>query len=281
MSKPLPKLPLITYNLKERGRQYRGTQRNFNIKAICDAINSPSCQERVKTRAMLGYYGHKPRVLFGLEPVEAGVIGGKYNEIEPAIVTTRLEASYDGTITHQTEFLDTAAGRKAAAMYENRIGGFSSAIDEKRPEFYGFVWVLDPNYSTNRPFTLDSVNDDGSELTLDQVMEQIKEEQTSFLDALIESKNRQIELLQAALDNATLENEQYLSLLSAKGIDGNGAEIATHEKPLVVSLDSTNQLLNDINAFRQEAVLPVFVEKRKPKTADKSYERLMSQLGYR
>jgi len=46
---------LIKYNLRERGRQFRGKDRNFNIRAIVDAINSPACQERVKNRDMLGF----------------------------------------------------------------------------------------------------------------------------------------------------------------------------------------------------------------------------------
>ena len=42
--------PTIRYNLKERGRKHMGQERNFNVRAICDAINGPACQERVSTR---------------------------------------------------------------------------------------------------------------------------------------------------------------------------------------------------------------------------------------
>lgn len=69
----------IRYNLKERGRKHVGQERNFNIRAICDAINSPSCQERVATRGMAGYYGHLPRIRFGMSPVDGVLDGGKYN----------------------------------------------------------------------------------------------------------------------------------------------------------------------------------------------------------
>jgi hypothetical protein len=62
---------IITYNLKDRGRQYRGKERNFNIRSIVSAINGPACQERVKNRDMLGYYGHWPRIKFGMNPAEA------------------------------------------------------------------------------------------------------------------------------------------------------------------------------------------------------------------
>ena len=123
--------PLIRYNLKDRGRQFRGVERNFDIPAIVAAINSPACQERVKTRGMLGYLGHWVRIRFGLEPPEGGIAQGKAQAVEPAIVTTYLKAYPNGDIEHQTEFLDTDPGRIASRMYDSKVGGFSSAIDEK------------------------------------------------------------------------------------------------------------------------------------------------------
>lgn len=269
----LPKIPLITYNLKDRGRQYRGTPRNFNIKALCDSINGPACQERVKTRAMLGYYGHKPRILAGLEPTESVVVNGKYNEIEPAIVTTYLEASLDGTIKHQTEFLDTAAGRKAAAMFSNRIGGFSSAIDENRPELFGFDYVLDPNFSGNRGFSLDSAG-----ITFDQVAEEARSEEEEFLRRLIETKNAEINQLKVALDSLSIENEDLSGmLLKARAtLDSVDAQL-----PLVVALDSTRQLQNSIESFRREAVLPGFTQSvtTEQEKAQSGYEKTLAMMG--
>ena len=64
---------LIKYNLKDRERQYRGQERNYNIKAIVDAINGNECQERVQKGDMLGYYGHWPRLKFGMAPTEGGM----------------------------------------------------------------------------------------------------------------------------------------------------------------------------------------------------------------
>lgn len=268
--------PLITYNLKERGRQHRGQPRNFNIKTLCDSINGPATQERIKTRAMVGYFGHKPRMLFGMEPVESGVVAGRYNEIEPAIVTTYLEAFPDGTIKHQTEFLDSIPGKKAARMFANRIGGFSSAIDEGKPELYGFDYVLDPNFSTNRGFALDSAT-----LTLDQVMGEIKGEEEEFWQRLLDAKDAQINAISAALDSAQVENEELLSILVSKGgaiaLD-SGAAIM----PVAVSLDSANRMNRDADFFRQTARLPGFIE---PLTegqgqSDEAYGSLLSRMGF-
>lgn len=274
MSDSLPKLPLITYNLKDRGRKFTGQERNFNILAIMDSINGPSTQEKIKTRGMLGYFGHKMRILAGLEPQESVVIGGKYNEIEPAIVTTYLEAFPDGTIKHQTEFLDTESGRKAARLYASKIGGFSSAIDEKRPEFYGFDYVLQPNYHHNRPYSLDSV----SGLTFDAVMaEAVAEEEEFFLRSLGD-KDRIIEQLQAALDSANGENEQLLSMLASGRYSPEAVLDSCAESALVLPTGAASRLKAGIEAFRTTATLPRFVDPQGKQQGDGEYDDLIGMI---
>ena len=120
--------PMIQYSLKDRGRKHTGQARNFNTKLICDAINSPACQEMVSSRGMVGYYGHFPRVRFGMMPSEGGMDGGKYVPVDPAFVTTHLSATPEGIIRHQAEFLDTAAGLVAAKAWNGRVrwGGFGT-----------------------------------------------------------------------------------------------------------------------------------------------------------
>ncbi|MCK9394212.1 MAG: hypothetical protein M0Q44_01310 [Methylobacter sp.] len=275
--------PLITYNLQDRGRQFRGRDRKFNIKALMESINGGATQERVKSRGMLGYYGHLPRNLAGLEPVESMVNNGKYNEIEPAIVTTYLEAFPDGTVKHQTEFLDSVPGRKAAGMFAQKIGGFSSAIDQVKPEMFGFDYVLDPNYLTNRGFTLDSAgltfdSVSGDALTLDQVIDALKNEEEESLLAIIEQKNAQIAQISAALDSVVIENEQYLSMLAS----GNTSMVldSVGIAPLTVSLDSVNRLRNDTAFFNQTATLPGFIV---PKSGDQDkakdeYDSLIGRI---
>lgn len=260
MPTPIIQPPTIRYNLKDRGRQFRGQERNFNIKALCDSINGGATQERVRTRAMLGYFGHKPRILAGMEPSESMVVNGKYNEIEPAIVTVSLKCDMDGNIEHKTEFLDTPSGRKAARMFANRIGGFSSVIDQSKNEYYGQDYVLDPNFSGNRPYALDSVDDSGHPvtLTLDQVLDAVKTEEDDFWTALVGAKDAQIAQLTLALDSATTENEDLLSILASK----NTAAVLDSAAimPLSISLDSANRMARDAAFFKQTARLPGFIE---------------------
>jgi len=272
--------PIITYNLKERGRKWRGQERHFNIPKIIGAINSPETQERVKTRAMIGYYGHKVRQLAGLEPVESIVIGGKYNEVLPAIVTTYLKGYPDGRVEHKTEFLDMgpdSPGRKAAMMWKNKIGGFSSAIDETMPQFFGFDYVADPNFSTNRGFALDSAA--AVKITYDSVLAEVKDEQEEFWKRLVSSKDSQLDMLSATLDSTLAENEQLMSMLLAKS--GNEATITLDGvMPISVDLERTQQLRRDIDHFWNTARLPAFIDPASDDSAaEDQYNSTASRMG--
>jgi hypothetical protein len=226
----------IKYNVKERGRKYRGQNRNFDTVALAQLINGGDVQERVKHRDMLGYFGHWPRIRFGMNPTEGAIVDGKVVALEPAIVTTKLNALPDGTIEHETEFLDTAAGRLAEKLYASKAGGFSSAIDTKRCGdkqvpigFYGFDYVLEPNYTTNRGYqvALDGITDERQLAILDDVAE---------YQAMFDGLNTLYDSLQSAYDRQAetllriqLENEQLMSMLAKMGpvevaLDGIAAE---------------------------------------------------------
>jgi len=154
----------ITYSLKDRGRVASGIPRQYkSIDAIVRAINSAECQERVKNRDMLGYWGHYPRQRFGMIPIEGGWVDGKAVRVEPAFVTVELSATKDGQVTHRAEFLPTETGELVAKLNEGRVGGFSTAIDETLSPvlFAGMDYVGMPNFTGNRPYTLDSGADYG------------------------------------------------------------------------------------------------------------------------
>ena len=266
--------PIIRYNLKDRGRSHTGQRRNFNIKAICDAINGPACPETVSARGMIGFYGHLPRVRYGMAPVEGGIEGGKYAPVEPAIVTTYLKADYDGNVEHRAEFLDTAAGRLAAKLWEEKVGGFSSAIDQARPEFFGFDYVAQPNYLNNsfRGVVLDDVscaNPHG--LTYDDIYTAEQEERTQAVIALLDSARMERDRASEAIERLSAENEQLLSMLASKGIDAGAALDAVAIAPIAVSVSRFEQMQLDSAAFRGAAQLPRFVEPP-PQQADPAQE---------
>lgn len=269
---------VITYNLKDRGRQYRGKERNFNIRAICDAINGPACQERVKSRDMVGYYGHWPRIKFGMNPAEGGMDAGRPSLVEPALVTTLLRAHPDGTIEHQAEFLGNDPGQVAAKLYSGRVGGFSSAIDQHRPEFFGFDYVLEPNYSTNRGYTLDDVRD----MTLDDIEAAIYDEQLRGVMRLLDSANDERDRASEVIESLRAENEQLLSMLAAKGINASQALDSVAVAPIAVSIDPIERMRRDADVFRGTDSLPSFVEpqeaQRDPAEHVPVYGRLLGQF---
>ena len=277
--------PKISYSLKDRGRKHTGQPRNFNIKALYDSINGPSCQETVASRGMVGYYGHMPRVRFGLIPSEGVMDGGRYVPVEPAFVTTHLRMSADGVIEHQAEFADTASGALAAKLFDGKIGGFSSAIDEKRNLFAGFDYVMQPNYLGNsfRGISLDDVfGGDMGNITYDDVFAAEQDEHAQAMIMLLDSINNERAELNAAIERLEAENAEYLSMLSREKIDPSGIMDSAGSLPIVVDSAETERLMSEIRGFRSIDKLPVVGEEPRKVTLDSStntiYSRFMNRF---
>ena len=243
---------VISYNLRERGRAHTGQPRNFDVPRIAAAINGPACQERVRNREMFGFYGHWPRIKFGMLPQEGGIAGGKAQTIEPALITTLLRAHSDGTVEHQAEFLPTQPGQIAAKLYESRTGGFSSAIDEAKPELFGFDYVLAPNFTTNRGYSLDSVLCEGGACAVgmdcDALDAAIFEEQLAAMNALLDAAHGGQRLAEETLSHLEQENARLQRELEAlrtrKTLDDTKPR-----GPLVVSAAPLQRLQSDTSAF--------------------------------
>lgn len=250
---------LITYNLKDRGRKFRGKNRSYNIQRLCGAINGPECQERVKNRDMIGYYGHWPRIKFGLDPSEGGLEEGKPALIQPAIVTTYLKAYPDGRIEHKAEFLESDAGRLAENLYTSRVGGFSSVIDEGRNTFYGFDYVLEPNFTTNRGYKLSL--DSAKDVSPEDVEAAIYGEQIRAAMALFDGVKAERDMAHATIEHLRAENEELLSLLSRAGIKApEGTSFDSATMPIVLNNDLADRIRKDAEFFRAQKDLPMPAE---------------------
>lgn len=271
------KPPIIRYNLKERGRQFRGVERNFDIPAIVAAINSPSCQERVKTRGMLGYFGHWARIKFGLDPAEGGIVDGKAQAIEAAIVTTYLKAFPDGTIEHQTEFMDNPVGHIVSRMFENRVGGFSSVIDPNIPEFFGFDWVNDPNYSTNRGYDLILDSASPNLMSPDELMMAEYAQQLAMVTSLLKSSEYREKLALDSANRLKNENDELLDLMASgkTGRSGNGIYQGKNK--------ATSRFEADKSFFDSALSLPIQKEESAPAESKNDiveYNNLKGRMGY-
>lgn len=218
----------ITYNVHERGRRHLGTDRRFDLRRLAGIINGPEVQERVKVGDMVGYYGHWPRIAFGMATREVGMMNGKPVPTPIALRTTLLRADDDGNITHQAQFLDNVWGKEAEGHYLGHVGGFSSAIDAKpgstphfAQAFHGLDYVLEPNYTTNRGHRalLDSV---GSGEATDEQMLALLDAVTADAAAMVTAKNALLDSVMAqyhraleALERATAENDVLVGRLAS------------------------------------------------------------------
>lgn len=269
--------PTIKYNLKERGRQHMGQERNFNVRAICDAINSPACQENVAMRGLVGYYGHMPRIRYGMNPVEGVIDGGKYVPVEPAFVTTYLKADYDGNVEHRAEFLDTTAGKLAQKLFDSKMGGFSSAIDASKPTFHGFDFVLQPNFVQNSYRGI--VLDDASGMTYDDVTTAEKNEQADGMIFLLDSINAERNATSSVIEHLQEENEQLISMLARAGATPAQVFDSAAIMPVAISTTTADRRQRDAKLFKT-AELHGFVTPDDKKTAsDPLYDRLLNQFS--
>lgn len=272
---------IIRYNLKDRGRKFRGTPRNFDIPAIVKAINSGATQEKVKHRDMYGYYGHWPRVKFGMNPSEGGVVDGKQVAIEPAMVTTYLKAFDDGTIEHRAEFFDTNAGKLAQTLFKRKAGGFSSAIDEIKPEFFGFDYVLEPNFSTNRGYEI-SLDGVANGIILDDVAINDYNQQLIGVFKLLDSLNTEHEQALSVVARLQQENEHYLSMLSANRLGNVSLDSLEGIVPMVVPTDSARRFLDDAKSFHTQALEKIAepVKEAAPPDANDRVTEMFARRGY-
>lgn len=275
----LPRTGVIRYNLADRGRKHRGPERYFDTAVAAKLINSPSVQEKVKHGDMLGYFGHWPRVQFGLNPAEGGIVNGKAVSIEPAIRTLSIVAMPDGWVEHEAEFLDNANGKIAARLFASKAGGFSSAIRAPEiggkaiaTEFHGFDYVLEPNYTTNRGYglTLDGVA--GEEDILDAVAE--RQQMMELCSSMLDSAQVEVNLMAQAMERVVEENTYLISQLAKVGksaavLDG---VLDVVSRPIESPLSRANEFLDAVLVgFQPQKV------KEEPRTP--GHERQLSRIG--
>lgn len=247
----------ITYNVRERGRKARGVDRNFDTAALAALINGPAVQEKVNHGDMLGYYGHWPRLKLGMEPQEGGIVDGAVVSVAPALRTVELSAQPDGTIIHRAEFLDTEPGQIAQRLYQSKAGGFSSAIEtvpRTTPAipkgFFGFDFVNEPNYTTNRGhrIALDGVSADDLADVLDSALAYAgagEAEMMVLFDALQQQHADMLHTMQRVLR----ENEQLIARLASSGRVLDSA-LALEDAGRSRIVLSTPGSVDDLRAFR-------------------------------
>jgi hypothetical protein len=240
------KTGIIKYNLTDRGRSFRGMPRDgvLNIPKLVTYINGGECQERVKSRDMLGYYGHATREKLGLIPKE-GITSGDspVPRVIPAIVTTHLKAWSDGTVEHEAEFLDTEPGQVASDLFRSKVGGFSSAIRPVSMEFAGYDYVLEPNYSTNRGYILDSISGSSCVYLLDDI------HGASLLDLELQARDEELSGLRVL--SRRYKQAADISTATIQALEAENCDLQNRisREELPDYRDQTFKLLDDIREF--------------------------------
>jgi hypothetical protein len=275
----LPRTGVIRYNLADRGRKHRGPERYFDTAVAARLINSGVVQEKVKHGDMLGYFGHWPRVQFGLNPAEGGIVNGKAVSVEPALRTVSLVAYPDGWVEHEAEFLDNANGKIAARLFASKAGGFSSAIRAPQvggkaiaTEFHGFDFVLEPNYTSNRGYgvALDGVASEDDILDAVAERQQIMELCAEMLDSVQAEYNQMAE----AMMRVTEENTYLISQLARSG---------KPEAVLDGVLDVVTRTVDSPLLRANDFLSATLVGFQKPKVQEQprspGHERQMSKFG--
>lgn len=266
---------IITYNLLDTARTHTGQPRRLDIQAAIRLFNGPAIQEAVKNRDIVGYVGHGFREKYGLDPKETVIEGGKQITLEPSNFTVSIRCLPDGTVEHEQEFLDTAAGRIAERLWDSKAYGFSSAIHA--PEraglrvplgFFGMDFVKSPNYTKNRGYMLDSAgpgafaedNDFASDMSalydsVDKMIRDSDEQAREISEAYIEQGHR----YDALLDECVRLKEQLKKAgLSPAMLDSAGPM----QRPMVVA---KGQEMLDSAARFMKAELPPLEEPQQPK----------------
>ncbi|MBQ7609084.1 MAG: hypothetical protein IJU76_14135 [Desulfovibrionaceae bacterium] len=163
------------FSLLNEGRKYSGNHRKYVIENAQEICYSDPTKEKIRLREAFGYYGHGRRILSGkMDLGEVDVItlpdGTKAMVSNiPSNLTTKFDVASDGTVTHTQEILNTETGKIVSSLHGSRVGGFSWACPgtdggrktaSKLTGFAGFDYVLNPGFSANRGYVLESAQGD-------------------------------------------------------------------------------------------------------------------------
>jgi hypothetical protein len=181
----MPTQKECTFNIFIEGRKYTGHHRKYVLESAMAMVNSPTTAEGIRLREKLGYFGHGRREMarkVAIAEVEIikGVDGKPFvMENVPSNVTLALSMDKDGTVKHTQEFLiNTEPGRVAMGCDKSRVGGFSWAcggvdggamLGTRINSFEGFDYVMNPGFSANRGYILESATAEARGLILESI----------------------------------------------------------------------------------------------------------------
>ena len=247
-----PEIIKCRFNIFQEGRKYTGHHRNYvleNAKSVCLA---PETVEGIKLREKLGYLGHGRRQMAGkmaIDEVERITTpDGKTLIVEnvPSNVTVHFAIDDEGNVEHHQELLtENAPGKIVSGLNKSKVGGFSWAMGGKDGGAYGitrggtafdgFDYVMNPGFSRNRGYILESA------AAHDMILENI-------VAAGVDDKKAE-EYLHSWQASALLANEDLLERLAQAEIYESGL-VETHEVAIAEASEKLAAVTSDYDGAR-------------------------------
>jgi len=171
----VPEIIECEFNLFNEGRTYSGHHRKYILESAISTCYAPATRERMQLREALGYFGHGRREIAGrlalpeVCPVKLPDGTSIIVENIPSNVTVAFEVGKDGAVRHTQQILETEPGKIVSALHASKVGGFSWACGgvnggamgaTKIADFHGMDYVMNPGFSANRGYILESAGND-------------------------------------------------------------------------------------------------------------------------
>jgi len=265
------------FNLFQEGRKHTGHHRHYLLESAMTTCYAPETREKIQLREAFGYFGHGRRQIarkLHLEEVESVKLpDGSVVIIEniPSNVTTFFEINKKGEVEHHQEILeDNKPGQVVAGLHKNRVGGFSWAMKgydggvagkTAVADFYGFDYVLNPGFSSNRGYLLENAGE--AENTRDMILESLCKESgiddktaEAYLNSWVASAEIHNQELIERLEEAAIYEDSL-----REDIETKGSEIA-HLQGLVKGFNEAERRRAEIiteSAKKSIVVVPEYV----------------------
>jgi hypothetical protein len=173
----------INFNPFEHGHKL-GTARNYNINKYKDMVTNKVTQTHIKNGYALGTISHDYRdknTGMLLNTDENG------DPIIPICKTLKMEwnEGNNNPVSHRQRILNNKLGKEIQILIKNGIGGFSSAHNLNKGAFFGFDYVIYPNFTTNRVI-VDNVCQNGmcSFDAIISIKDELKSQIGTYLDSI-------------------------------------------------------------------------------------------------
>ncbi len=251
------------FSLFDEGRKYTGHHRNYILESARKVCYAPATREGISLREKLGYLGHGRRQLAGkltLGEVETVKLpDGTTLVVEnvPSNVTTHFEIHEDGTVEHTQDILESAPGKVVSGLNRSMVGGFSWAMGGRDggaigatnvTGFEGFDYVMNPGFSANRGYILESADGPTREMILESIHKAGVEEKEAEKWLQHWAASNQLELL--TLQDRLAEAEIYEDALRAD-LEAKQATVID----LISQVTNALTTLEDTEAKRRKVIL--------------------------